>query len=52
MYVFLIIAVSMICVALTLFYFSQKSKSANFLIPGFVLLAAGFINAIVFITTN
>jgi len=52
MHVFLIIAVSMIWVSGALFYLSRKNKSINFLIPGFVLLAASFVNVIVYITAS
>jgi len=52
MYVFIIIAASMICMSGVLIYLSRKNKNINFLIPGLVLLAAGFINVVIYITTS
>ncbi|MEB6377818.1 hypothetical protein MXM41_02515 [Leclercia adecarboxylata] len=47
MSVFLIIAIPMLCVAVTLLCLARVKKNKKFLIPGFVLLSAGFVNAII-----
>lgn len=50
MSVFLIIAVPMLCVAMVMFYLARKKRTNSFLIPGFVLLSAGFVNLILGLT--
>jgi len=52
MSVFAKIAIPMFCVAFAMFYMARKKCEKNYLIPGFVLLAAGFVNAVLAITTR
>lgn len=50
--VFAKIATPMFCVAFAMFYLARKKHDKNYLIPGFVLLAAGFVNAVLAVTVN
>lgn len=52
MSLFLVLAAPMLCVATTMFYLAHKKQEKNYLIPGFVLLSAGFVNAIIGLTTG
>ena len=52
MSVFIKIAVPMFCVAFTMIYLARKKRDKNYLIPGFVLLAAGFVNGVIAITAG
>lgn len=44
---FLIISFPMIAVGLSLITLFYKRRDKNFLIPGFVMLLAGFVNAVI-----
>lgn len=46
------IAVPMFCVAFTMLYLARKKRDKNYLAPGFMLLAAGFVSAVVGLTTG
>lgn len=50
MSVFAKIAIPMFCIAFVMFYLARKKRDKNYLIPGFVLLAAGVVNAVIAIT--
>lgn len=52
MSVFAKIAIPMFCIAFSMFYLARKKQDKNYLIPGFVLLAAGFVNAVIAITAG
>lgn len=52
MSVFAKIAIPMLCVAFAMFYLARKKRDKNYLIPGFVLLAAGFVNAALAVTAG
>ena len=52
MTVFAKIAVPMFCVAFVMFFLASKKRDKNYLIPGLVLLAAGFVNAVLAITAG
>lgn len=44
--VFAKIAIPMFCVAFAMYYLARKKRDKNYLIPGFVLLTASFLNAL------
>lgn len=46
MSVFAKIAISMFCVAFAMFYLARKKHDKNYLVPGFVLLAVGFVSVV------
>lgn len=46
------IAFPMFCVAFTMLYLARKKRDKNYLTPGFLLLAAGFLSAVVGLTTG
>jgi len=50
--VFAKIAIPMFCVAFAMFYLAHKKHDKNYLVPGFVLLAAGIINVVLTITAG
>ena len=50
MSVFAKIAIPTFCIAFAMFYLARKKRDKNYLIPGFVLLAAGVVNAVIAIT--
>lgn len=52
MSVFAKIAIPMFYIAFAMFYLARKKRDINYLIPGFVLLAAGVVNAVVAITAG
>jgi len=52
MSVFAKIAIPMFCVAFAMFILARKQRDKNYLIPGFVLLAAGFVNAVLAVTAG
>ncbi|MCX3307996.1 hypothetical protein ORN12_03085 [Pantoea vagans] len=52
MSVFAKIAIPMFCIAFAMFYLARQKQDKNYLIPGFVLLAAGVVNAVFAITAG
>lgn len=50
--VFAKIAIPMFYVAFAMFYLAHKKRDKNYLIPGFVLMAAGFVNTVIAITAG
>lgn len=52
MSVFAEIAIPMFCISFAMFYLARKKRDKNYLIPGFVLLAAGVVNAVIAITAG
>lgn len=52
MSVFAKIEIPMFCIAFAMFYLARKKRDKNYLIPGFVLLAAGIVNAVIVITAG
>lgn len=52
MSVFMKVAIPMLCIAAAMFYLARKKSNKNYLIPGAVLLAAGFVNLILGLTTG
>lgn len=52
MSVFAKIAAPMFCVAFVMLFLARKKRDKNYLIPGFVLLAAGFVNALLAVTAG
>lgn len=52
MSVFAKIAIPMFCIAFSMFYLARKKRDKNYLIPSFVLLAAGVVNCVIAITTG
>lgn len=51
MSIFTQIAIPMFCVSLTMFYLAHKQQDKNYLVPAYVLLAAGFVNTVIAVTT-
>ena len=52
MSVFAKIAIPMFCIAFAMFYLARNKRDKNYLVPGFVLLAAGFVNVVIAFTTG
>lgn len=50
MSVFTYMAIPTLCVAFVLFYLARKRREKNFLIPGFVMLVVGFVDAVIGLT--
>lgn len=50
MSVFEKISIPMFCIAFAMFYLARKKRDKNYLIPDFVLLMAGVVNAVLAIT--
>ena len=46
MSVYMKIAIPMLCVSLAMFHLARKKQDKNFLVPGFALLLAGFVNLV------
>lgn len=47
MSVFAMISIPMFCIACAMFYLARNKRDKNYLIPGFVLFAAGLVNAVI-----
>ncbi|MGC0956939.1 hypothetical protein WKH22_03510 [Pantoea agglomerans] len=45
-------SIRMLCIAFAMFFLAGKKQDKNYLIPGFVLLAAGVVNAVIAITAG
>ncbi len=52
MSVFAKTSIPMLCIAFVMFYLAGKKRDKNYLIPSFVLLAAGVVNAVIAITSG
>lgn len=52
MSIYLKLAFPLLAVGLTMIYGFYKKKDKNFLIPGFVLIAAAFVNAVIGISLS
>ncbi|WP_159061599.1 hypothetical protein [Pantoea agglomerans] len=52
MSVFAKIAIPMLCISFAMFYLARKKRDKNYLIPGFVLLAAGLVNSVIAIAVG
>lgn len=52
MSVFAKISIPMFCIALAMFYLAHMKRDKNYLIPGFVLLAAGVVSCVIAITAG
>lgn len=46
------IAIPLFCVAFAMFWLARQKRDKNYLIPGFILLAAGFVNAVMAISAG